>query len=168
MRFVESLNRSLHEMMQDDKRVLLLGEDILDPYGGAFKVSKGLSTAFPEQVLTTPVSEAGITGVATGLALRGFLPIVEIMFGDFLTLTADQVINGACKFPWMYNEQVTVPLTIRTAVGARRGYGPTHSQTMETLFLNTPQMTIIAPNHLIPPGPLLRSAVVDLPSPTLF
>ncbi len=133
-----SLNSALRQALTQDERVLLLGEDILDPYGGAFKVTRGLSEAFPERVLTTPISEAGFTGVATGMALRGLRPVVEIMFGDFVTLIADQLINHAAKFRWMYNDQVSVPLVVRTPMGGRRGYGPTHSQTLEKLFLGVP------------------------------
>ena len=133
MRYVESLNQALHRLMKNDDSVLLLGEDILDPYGGAFKVTKGLSTAFPDRVLTTPISEAAITGFATGLGINGYKPILEIMFGDFITLCTDQIINGASKFKWMYGDKFTVPLVIRTPMGARRGYGPTHSQTLESL-----------------------------------
>jgi hypothetical protein len=92
--------------MLDDPQVMLLGEDLLDPYGGAFKVARGLSSAFPDQVLTTPISEAGITGIAGGMALRGMRPVVEIMFGDFTTLIADQVINHmGAKFNGMYHGQ---------------------------------------------------------------
>ena len=132
---LESLNLALHDALASDDRVILLGEDILDPYGGAFKVTRGISTSFPERTFTTPVSEAGFLGVAIGMALRGLRPVVEIMFGDFLTLIADQVINHASKFRYMYNGQVSVPLVIRTPMGGRRGYGPTHSQTLEKLYL---------------------------------
>jgi pyruvate/2-oxoglutarate/acetoin dehydrogenase E1 component len=154
--------------MTDDEGVYLLGEDILDPYGGAFRVTKGLSTAFSARVITTPVSEASITGLATGMAMRGLRPILEIMFGDFLTLCSDQIINSACKFSWMYNNQVTVPLVIRTAMGGRRGYGPTHSQTLEALFLNVPGLTMVAPSHFHDPGQLLRAAVLNIDTPVLF
>src|SRR5512136_861277 len=116
-----ALNTALKEALTRDERVLLLGEDILDPYGGAFKVTRGLSEAFPERVLATPISEAGFSGVATGMALRGLRPVVEIMFGDFVTLIADQLVNHAAKFHWMYNRQVNVPLVIRTPMGGRRG-----------------------------------------------
>ena len=109
--------------MKDDDSVFVLGEDILDPYGGAFKVTKGLSTVFPDRVLTTPISEAAITGFSTGLAIRGYKPILEIMFGDFITLCTDQIINGASKFKWMYGDKFSVPLVIRTPMGGRRGYG---------------------------------------------
>ncbi|MCU0488338.1 MAG: thiamine pyrophosphate-dependent enzyme, partial [Anaerolineales bacterium] len=176
---LESLNHGLRHAFEADPRVVLLGEDILDPYGGAFKVSRGLSTAFPERTWSTPISEAGITGLAAGLALRGLRPVVEIMFGDFLTLTADQVINHIAKFSWMYSggkaqeDQVSVPMVIRTPMGGRRGYGPTHSQTLEKIFLGIPGLRIVAPsglttNQLDNPGGLLSQAILDDPLPVLF
>lgn len=164
---LESLNAALHRVMERDPRVYVLGEDILDPYGGAFKVTRGLSTRFPDRVLTTPISEAAIVGVATGMALRGLRPIVEIMFGDFITLTADQIINHAAKFRWMYNDQVRVPLVVRTPMGGRRGYGPTHSQSLEKLFLGIPGLKVIAPNTLQDPGALLEAALAT-DDPVLF
>ena len=96
---LESLNAALQQALTLDERVVIMGEDILDPYGGAFKVTRGLSEAFPERVLTTPISEAGFTGIATGMALRGLRPVVEIMFGDFLTLAADQIDQPRSKIP---------------------------------------------------------------------
>jgi pyruvate/2-oxoglutarate/acetoin dehydrogenase E1 component len=165
---LESLNKGLHRAFAADARMLLLGEDILDPYGGAFKVTRGLSTAFPDRVLATPISEAGILGVATGMALRGFRPVVEIMFGDFVTLIADQVINHAAKFRWMYNDQVQVPLIIRTPMGGRRGYGPTHSQTLEKLFLGAPGIQVVAPTHIGDPGALLEQILIETQDPVLF
>src|SRR6185312_6009933 len=80
---VHRLNEALHALMAEHDDVMLIGEDVLDPYGGAFKVSRGLSTKYPARVLTTPISEAGIVGVGAGLSMRGRKPIVEIMFGDF-------------------------------------------------------------------------------------
>ena len=156
-----------------DERVFLLGEDMLDPYGGAFKVTRGLSTAFPERVMTTPISEAGIVGVAAGMALRGLRPVVEIMFGDFLTLAADQIINHAAKFRWMYNDQVRLPMVIRTPMGGRRGYGPTHSQTLEKFFLGVPGLQVLAPCALHHPsaggpGDLLTRALLTSQDPVLF
>lgn len=165
---LESLNSGLYTALQRDPRVYLLGEDILDPYGGAFKATRGLSTAFPERVIATPISEAGITGVATGMALRGLRPVVEIMFGDFVTLIADQVINHAAKFRWMYNNQVSVPLVIRTPMGGRRGYGPTHSQTLEKLFLGIPGLRVFAPSALRDPGELLSSLILTTQDPVFF
>lgn len=168
MRYVESLNRSLHRLLATDARVLLLGEDLLDPYGGAFKVAKGLSTAFPDRVLSTPISESAIIGAATGMAMRGRRPVAEIMFGDFLYLAADQIINHATKFPWMFNGQVEVPLVIRAPVGGGRGYGPTHSQSPESAFMGVPGLTILAPSLCHDPGELLRASVQDRAGVTLF
>ena len=164
---LERLNHALHSAMENDKRVFMLGEDILDPYGGAFKVTRGLSTKFPARVLTTPISEAAIVGVASGMALRGLRPVVEIMFGDFLTLTADQLINHASKFRWMYNEAVRVPIVVRTPMGGRRGYGPTHSQSIEKLFLGIPGLKVVTPNTLGDPSELLLAAIAD-EDPVLF
>ena len=165
---LDSLNSALRQALTLDGRVYLLGEDILDPYGGAFKVTRGLSTEFPDRVLTTPISEAGIVGLASGMALRGLRPVVEIMFGDFLTLIADQVINHAAKFRWMYNDQVRTPLVIRVPMGGRRGYGPTHSQTLEKLFLGVPGLRVLAPSAFGDPGDLLACAILIGDDPTLF
>jgi pyruvate/2-oxoglutarate/acetoin dehydrogenase E1 component len=165
---LDSLNDCLHRAFQDDPTVLLIGEDVLDPYGGAFKVTRGLSTAYAERVLTAPISEAGMVGVAAGFAMRGFRPVVEIMFGDFLTLAADQVINHLSKFRWMYNNQVSLPLVIRTPMGGRRGYGPTHSQTLEKLFIGVPGLRVLAPTALGNPGELLYDAILNSEEPVLF
>ncbi len=165
---LDSLNQGLRRSLLADENVLILGEDVLDPYGGAFKVTRGLSSDFPDRVLTTPISEAAITGVATGMALRGLRPVVEIMFGDFLSLCADQLINHAAKFRWMYNDQVRVPLIIRTPMGGRRGYGPTHSQTLEKHFLGVPGLSVFAPSSLDDPGKLLENLILNTSDPVLF
>ncbi|OGO27854.1 MAG: hypothetical protein A2Z16_00115 [Chloroflexi bacterium RBG_16_54_18] len=165
---LESLNSALHQAFAEDTQLVLLGEDILDPYGGAFKVTRGLSDKYPQRVFTTPISEAGIVGVGAGLALRGLHPIVEIMFGDFLPLAADQLINHVAKFRWMYNLPGRLSLVIRTPMGGRRGYGPTHSQTLEKLFLGVPGLDILAPHTLLDPGRLLISATRDHADPVLF
>ena len=165
---LDSLNQSLHQLMDADERVVVLGEDILDPYGGAFKVTRGLSSRFPGRVFATPISEAAIVGLASGLALRGLRPIAEIMFGDFLFLAGDQLINHAAKFRWMYNDEVRVPLVIRTPMGGRRGYGPTHSQSIEKHFMGAPGLWIVAPHILSSPGELLRQAVLDCEDPVVF
>jgi 2-oxoisovalerate dehydrogenase E1 component len=158
---LSAINQGLHKAFETDPTVVMLGEDILDPYGGAFKVTKGLSSGFPNRVLGTPISEAGIVGVAAGMAMRGLRPVVEIMFGDFLTLAADQLINHIAKFRWMYNDQVRVPIVIRTPMGGRRGYGPTHSQTLEKHFLGVPGLKVLAPSDLGDPGALLLDAIQD-------
>ena len=162
------LNAALHAMMSDDDRVVLIGEDLFDPYGGAFKITQGLSTRFPDRTITTPISEAGLVGVANGMALRGLRPVAEIMFGDFMALAADQIINHAAKFEGMYNCQVRCPVTIRTPMGGRRGYGPTHSQSIESAFLGLPGIEIVAPSPFHPVGELLRGAVLRSERPTLF
>jgi pyruvate/2-oxoglutarate/acetoin dehydrogenase E1 component len=164
---LDRLNNALRTAMESDARVYIIGEDLLDPYGGAFKVSRGLSTGFPGRVLTTPISEAAIVGVANGMALRGLLPVAEIMFGDFVALAADQIVNHTAKFRWMYNDNVRVPLVIRAPMGGRRGYGPTHSQSLEKLFLGVPGLKVVAPSTLSDPGDLLLAAIAD-EDPVLF
>lgn len=166
--YLSNLQQNLHDLFDQDERVYLLGEDVLDPYGGAFKVTQGLSTAYPERVLTTPICEAAITGVAVGMALRGLKPIVEIMFGDFITLAADQIINHASKFRRMYNNQVSVGVVIRTPMGGGRGYGPTHSQSLEKLFLGIPYLRLVAPSNYHDPGAMLKHAVLEEHTPVLF
>jgi pyruvate/2-oxoglutarate/acetoin dehydrogenase E1 component len=163
-----SLNAGLRSALAADERVIVLGEDVLDPYGGAFRVTRGLSSEFPDRVLPTPISEAGIVAAATGLALRGFRPVAEIMFGDFLFLAGDQIVNHAAKYRAMFNDQVRVPLVIRTPAGGRRGYGPTHSQSLEKHFLGVPGLWVVAPHALIDPGMLLRQAIFDIDDPVLF
>jgi len=160
-RCVQVLNEALHEVFADRDDVYLLGEDILDPYGGAFKVSQGLSDAYPERVLTTPISEASLFGIAAGMALRGQRPILEIMFGDFIALGLDQTINGIAKFREMYDDQVTVPLVVRTPMGGRRGYGPTHSQSLEKLLLGVPNIVVVAASECHDLRGLVVSAVDD-------
>ncbi len=165
---LEALNGALREALIQSEHVFFLGEDVLDPYGGAFKVAQGLSTEFPERVITTPVSEAGIVGVGVGMAMRGLRPVVEIMFGDFVMLAADQLINHAAKLHWIGGDQAAVPLVVRTPMGGRRGYGPTHSQSLEKHFLGTPGLRVVAVSALDDPGALLRRAILDDDAPVLF
>jgi len=150
-RQVDLINQFFVQTMADDKAVLFIGEDILDPYGGAFKVSKGISEKYPEQVYSTPISEASITGIANGLALAGMRPFLEIMFGDFVTLSFDQIVNHASKFYNMYNKQAKCPVVIRTPMGGRRGYGPTHSQTLDKFLVGIDNVTTVALNTLTDP-----------------
>ena len=160
-RCVQVLNGALHEIFASRGDVYLFGEDILDPYGGAFKVTQGLSDGYPGRVFTTPISEASLFGVAAGMALRGQRPILEIMFGDFIALGLDQVVNGISKFREMYDDQVTVPLVVRTPMGGRRGYGPTHSQSLEKLLLGIPNICVVAASECHDLGALLTHAVED-------
>lgn len=167
MKVIESINQGLHKAFEKDPSVMLIGEDILDPYGGAFKAAKGLSSRYSERVLTTPVSEAGIVGLGAGLAIRGFRPVVEIMFGDFIMLASDQIINHISKFGWMYNDQVKVPITIRVPMGGRRGYGPTHSQCLEKHLLGIPGIRVVALSHVHNPGMILEEVILNSEIPTI-
>lgn len=171
-RINELIHDVLRKQFKTNAETIMLGEDIeyttpwtQIPYGGAFKVTKDLSDHF-ELVKNTPISEAAITGVGTGLAIAGMLPIVEIMFGDFMTLTFDQLYNHACKFNKMYNGQVSVPLVIRTPMGGKRGYGPTHSQSLEKHFLGITDLTIVALNYRIAPEKIYKGVFKEK-NPTL-
>jgi len=166
-RVVSRIYQSMREQMERDERTFLLGEDIEGPYGGAFKVTRDLSLLFPGRVRNTPISEAAVVGIGNGLALAGMRPVCEIMFGDFLTLAADQIINHAAKFQWMYNGQVTVPLIIRTPMGGRRGYGATHSQCLEKHFLGIPGTIVLAVHHRYDPHALYERLFADLDRPAL-
>jgi 2-oxoisovalerate dehydrogenase E1 component len=149
-RITDAVHAALRRHLSANSGAVLLGEDIEGAYGGAFKITRDLSVDFPGRVRNTPISEAAITGVATGLALRGMRPVVEIMFGDFTTLILDQLLQHACKFRAMYGGGVSVPLTVRTPMGGRRGYGPTHSQSLEKHFLGVPNLAIVSINHRTP------------------
>ncbi len=153
--------------MEKNPGIVMLGEDILDPYGGAFKVTKGLSSRFPERVLGTTISEYSIAGIGNGLSLGGMLPVCEIMFGDFMTFTLDQLVNHASQFPFMYNHKVNNPLIIRTPMGGGRGYGPTHSQSLEKHFLGIPGVKAIALNRRVDPAVIYDKLFAHLTGPAL-
>jgi 2-oxoisovalerate dehydrogenase E1 component len=161
------LNAALATLLAEDERVLLLGEDLHDPYGGAFKITEKLSSRYPDRVISTPISEAGITGATIGLALAGLRPIQEIMFADFLSLCVDQIYNHAVKFPGMF-DGVTVPMIIRTPCGGRRGYGPTHSQSPENIFVSIPGLTVAYPSHRHNVAEMLVNSVGCWQQPLLF
>jgi 2-oxoisovalerate dehydrogenase E1 component len=163
----QSINAALRHLLETVPETILLGEDLHDPYGGAFKVTQGLSTEFPGRVISTPISEAGVAGASIGLALAGFKPVTEVMFADFLTLAMDQVYNHAVKFPGMFSD-LTVPLVIRSPSGGRRGYGATHSQSPEHLFASVPGLTVVYGSHRHDVGRLLVDATLRWPFPVLF
>lgn len=165
IRMVQALNRAYNAAVSNG--AYMIGEDLLDPYGGAFKVTKGLSTAHPERVLGTPISEAGIAGVGIGLALMGDPAYVEIMFGDFTTNIFDQLISNASKFFHMYAFQTTVPVRFRTPMGGKRGYGPTHSQSLEKHLVGIDNLTVVALTSLEDPTATL-AAVDELPGPVFI
>jgi 2-oxoisovalerate dehydrogenase E1 component len=166
-RAVTLIHDALERNMRRDERIVLLGEDIEGPYGGAFKVTKNLSQTFPGRVRNTPISEAAIVGLGNGLALSGLLPVCEIMFGDFLTLAADQLINHASKFRYMYNDQVSPRLIVRTPMGGKRGYGATHSQCLEKHFLGLPDTLMLATHSRYDPGLVYDALFRSIDRPTI-
>ncbi|GAA0400211.1 alpha-ketoacid dehydrogenase subunit beta [Acrocarpospora corrugata] len=167
MRVAENLNSALGDLLEQDPKAYLLGEDILDPYGGAFKITRGLSTRFPDRVLGTPISESGLTGVAAGLALCGDTAIVEIMFGDFVTLAFDQIVNFAAKSVSMYGSRVPMRLVVRCPTGGGRGYGPTHSQSLQKHFIGVPGLAVYEMSALHDNRTVL-SAMVKAAQPCVF
>ncbi|MFD4636526.1 2-oxo acid dehydrogenase subunit E2 [Lentzea sp. NPDC058436] len=163
-RVVEALNQALHRLFAERPGLHLLGEDVLDPYGGAFKVTRGLSTAHPGRVLSTPLSEAGIAGVSAGLALAGGEVVLEVMFGDFAALMFDQVLNLISKSVTMYGHVVPMRVVLRCPVGGGRGYGPTHSQSVQKHFLGIPNLALYETTPFHDPHVLLTHALDDGPA----
>ncbi len=167
MFYSHALREALCQEMDRDERVLLLGEDIA-AYGGSFKVTAGLLDRYgPDRVRDTPISENCIVGLCTGAALMGLRPVAEIMFMDFIALAMDQIVNHAAKFHYMYGAQRPVPIVIRTPAGGGRGYGPTHSQSLEAWFLHTPGLKIACPATPADAKGLLTTAMRD-DDPVLF
>ncbi len=157
--YSHAIRQALEEEMARDERVILLGEDIAG-YGGAFKLTAGMAARFgPERVRNTPISEGGFVGVAVGAALTGLRPVVEIMFMDFIALAMDQLANHAAKFRYQFGPQASVPLVVRTPAGAGRGYGPTHSQSLEKWLVATPGLIVAAPANPRDARGLLKSAI---------
>ncbi len=165
--FARQLNESLRKFLEKSPRAIMIGEDLKDTYGGAFKISRGLSTAFPDQVLNFPISEALIVGFASGVALRGNPVIAEIMFSDFLGLAFDQLLNHASKFHHMYAGKVNCRMIIRTPTGGRRGYGATHSQAMEKFFCGIPGLHVLLLHHRCNVHNFYESLYEKITGPTL-
>ena len=165
-RTVRSVQRGLDAALAADERVILIGEDIESPYGGAFKCTDELSARYPGRVRNTPISELAIVGIGNGLALGGFRPVVEIMFGDFVTLALDQWVNHAAKFAFMFADKVTVPLVVRTPMGGKRGYGATHSQSLERHVVGLPGTRVLCLHHRYPAAELYRAIFDALDTPT--
>ena len=134
----DAIKEAVIEEMLRDSRVIFYGEDVAE-YGGAFKLSKGLLEMFGrERVFNTPISEAAICGTAVGAAMIGLRPVVELMYMDFLLMAGDQVGNQAAKWHYMSGAQVEVPMVLRVSVGAGKGYGGQHSQTLESTVVHVP------------------------------
>lgn len=167
-RVIANLNRALHRLLDEDPGLYVLGEDISDPYGGAFKATRGLSTAHPKRVLSTPLSEGAIVGAGAGLALAGDAAIVEIMFGDFIGLAFDQLLNFASKSVTMYGEHRPMRLVVRCPVGGNRGYGPTHSQSPQKHFIGMPGLALYEMSPLHDNGAVLHAALAEGTPAILF
>ncbi len=136
--YAQALNEALRECMNEDERVVLLGEDIGD-YGGIFQVTAGLLDQFgPERVMDMPISEAGFVGGCVGAALTGMRPVVEIMFIDFTTVCMDMIINQMAKMHYMFGGRGKVPMVLRVNIGAGRGAAAQHSQSFHALFMHIP------------------------------
>jgi len=165
--YLQAINEAISEEMECDDHVVFLGEDI-GVYGGAFGVSRGLIEKFgPKRIIDTPISENSIIGLATGAAMTGLKPIVEIMFMDFITLAMDQIVNHMAKLRYIYGGQVTIPVVIRTPAGAGRRYGASHSQSLEAWFLHVPGLRIAVPSSPNDAKHILKYAIRDS-NPWLF
>ncbi len=161
---VQFIKNALDQALAADPRVFLMGEDIA-AYGGSFGVTRGLVEKYgPERIRNTPISEPAFTGMAIGAAVAGSRPIVEIMFMDFITLCVDQLVNMAAKLHYVYGQ--SCPLVLRTAMGAGRSYGATHSQCLERLFTGIPGLKVVAGSDGPDCARLLLGALAD-PNPVL-
>jgi acetoin:2,6-dichlorophenolindophenol oxidoreductase subunit beta len=167
MTAVAAMNSALDLEMAADPKVVLLGEDVADPAGGVFKVSKGLSTKYgTHRVRATPIVEQTIVGTAVGLALGGYRPVAEVMFFDFIAMAMDQLVNHAAKFRYMSGGHTPTPLTVRTVVGSSR-FGAQHAQSLEAWFMHTPGIKVVMPSSPADAKGLLTACVRD-DDPCLF
>ena len=163
----KALREAMAEEMDRDERVVLWGEDVAD-YGGAFKVSKGLLEAFGrDRVFNTSISEAGFIGMGVGAAMTGLRPITELMYSDFEVQAGDQIWNQAAKWHYMSGGQTTVPMVIRSATGAGKGYGGQHSQALESHSTHTPGLKVVYPCTAYDAKGMLKTAIRD-DNPVLF
>jgi len=165
--FRTAIRDALDEALADDERVILFGEDIAAA-GGVFATTTGLYEKYgPERVFDTPISELAMTGAAFGSAVTGLRPVLEIMFGDFLTLAMDSLVNQSTKYWFLSQEQVSVPLTIRSVVGGGGQFGAIHSQMPVSWFMGVPGIKIVGPSTPADAKALLKAAIRD-DNPVLF
>jgi pyruvate dehydrogenase E1 component beta subunit len=163
----EAVRDGLVRVMREDERVFLMGEDIAE-MGGSMGVTQGMLDEFgPERVRNTPISEGAIVGTGIGAAIQGLLPVVEIMYEDFLTLAMEQLVNQAAKHRTMSGGQVKVPLTIRTQGGAGWSPGAQHAQQVEAWFVHVPGLKVVFASTPEDVRGLLWSAIYD-PNPVIF
>jgi len=165
--YLEAIREAMSQEMRRDEKVFLLGEDI-GVYGGGFGVTKGMLEEFgPERVRDTPISEAAIAGAATGAALMGMRPIMEIMFMDFITISMDQISNQAGKMRFMFGGNCSIPMVIRTPAGSGTGAAEQHSGSVENWFVHMPGIKVVAPSTPADAKGLLITAIRDN-NPVLF
>ena len=163
----QAVNEALAEELRRDERVFIIGEDIAEA-GTPFKVLSGLVEEFgPDRILDSPISEAGITGLAVGAAMTGMRPVVDIMFGDFLTLVMDQLANQAAKAHYMSGGKLTVPLVLRTTLGATRRSAAQHSQSLQAWVAHVPGLKVVLPSTPADAKGLLKAAIRD-DNPVVF
>jgi pyruvate dehydrogenase E1 component beta subunit len=158
----EALRDGLREEMRRDERVFCIGEDIAIPggWGGAFTVTLGLEKEFPERMINTPISEAGLFGAALGAAMMGLRPVADVQYGDFLFCAMDQVVNQIAKMRYLSGGKIKVPLTMRAPVGAT-GRGAQHAQNLEAIFFSVPGIKIVCPATAYDAKGLLKAAIRD-------
>jgi len=167
LEFREAIRDALAEELEHDERVIFFGEDVAAA-GGVFATTPGLAERFgPERVFDTPISELALAGAAFGSAVCGLRPVIEIMFGDFLPLVMDSLVNQASKFFYISNEQASVPLVVRSAIGAGGRFGAIHSQSPVSWFNGVPGLKLVAPSTPSDAKALLKAAIRD-ENPVLF
>ena len=165
--FAQAVREALAEEMRRDSRVCIFGEDVAEA-GTPFKVLSGLVEEFgAERVLDTPISEAGFTGMGVGAAMTGLRPVVDIMFGDFLTLTMDQMVNQAAKAHYMSGGTWKVPMVLRTTLGATRRSAAQHSQSLHAWLSHVPGLKVVMPSTPYDAKGLLKTAIRD-DNPVVF
>jgi pyruvate/2-oxoglutarate/acetoin dehydrogenase E1 component len=165
--FRSAVREALDEELAADQRVILFGEDVAVA-GGVFAVTTGLYEKYgPERVFDTPISELALAGAAFGSAVSGLRPVVEIMFGDFLGLVMDSLVNQSTKYRFLTQERVAVPLVFRSVVGAGGRFGAIHSQMPVSWFMGVPGLKIVAPSIPADAKALLKAAIRD-DNPVLF
>src|SRR5215468_8716697 len=165
--YSQAINEALAEEMRRDPRVFIIGEDVAEA-GTPFKVLSGLVKEFgTKRVIDSPISEAGITGIGVGAAMTGLRPVVDIMFGDFLTLTMDQLVNQAAKTRYMSGGKLKVPLVLRTTLGATRRSAAQHSQSLHAWVSHIPGLKVVVPATPYDAKGLLKSAIRD-DNPVVF
>jgi pyruvate dehydrogenase E1 component beta subunit len=163
----EAVREALAEEMRRDSRVFICGEDIAEA-GHPFKVLTGLVNEFgTDRVLDTPISEPGFTGLAVGAAMTGLRPVVDIMFGDFIGLTMDQMVNQAAKIHYMSGGKWKVPMVMRTTLGATRRSAAQHSQSLHAWFAHVPGLKVVLPSTPYDAKGLLKTAIRD-DNPVVF